>query len=29
MLDDGFPVVLKDLDDDGRLRPGSHLKPRS
>ncbi|MGW7002082.1 SRPBCC family protein [Streptomyces sp. NPDC054933] len=29
MLDSGLPAVLADLDDDGRLRPGSTLKPKS
>jgi uncharacterized protein YndB with AHSA1/START domain len=28
MLDEGFPAVLKDLDDKGRLRPESQLNPR-
>jgi uncharacterized protein YndB with AHSA1/START domain len=28
MLDDGFPAVLDDLDDDGELRPESTLKPK-
>jgi uncharacterized protein YndB with AHSA1/START domain len=27
MLDEGLPVVLGELDDRGRLRPGSALKP--
>ena len=27
MLDQGLPPVLHDLDDDGKLRPGSALKP--
>jgi uncharacterized protein YndB with AHSA1/START domain len=27
MLDEGLPVVLGDLDDHGKLRPGSDLKP--
>ncbi|MEU1625545.1 SRPBCC domain-containing protein [Streptomyces sp. NPDC020096] len=29
MLESGLPAVLADLDDDGRLRPGSTLKPKS
>jgi uncharacterized protein YndB with AHSA1/START domain len=29
MLDVGLPALLNDLDDDGTLRPGSTLKPRS
>jgi uncharacterized protein YndB with AHSA1/START domain len=28
MLFEGFPAVLKDLDDQGNLRPGSHLRPK-
>ncbi|HTB77656.1 MAG TPA: SRPBCC domain-containing protein [Polyangiaceae bacterium] len=28
MLDVGFPAVLADLDDEGKLRPGSSLKPK-
>jgi uncharacterized protein YndB with AHSA1/START domain len=28
MLDDGFTAVLHDLDEHGRLRPGSALKPK-
>jgi uncharacterized protein YndB with AHSA1/START domain len=27
MLDVGFPAVLNDLDDEGKLRPGSALQP--
>lgn len=27
MLDVGFPTVLRELDADGKLRPGSALKP--
>jgi uncharacterized protein YndB with AHSA1/START domain len=29
MLSDGLPAVLADMDDDGRLRPGSTLRARS
>ncbi len=29
MLSDGLPAVLADLDDDGRLRPGSTLRAKS
>jgi uncharacterized protein YndB with AHSA1/START domain len=29
MLTDGLPAVLADMDDDGRLRPGSALRARS
>jgi len=29
MLDVGFPAVLNDLDEQGKLRPGSTLKPRA
>ena len=29
MLSVGLPAVLNDLDEDGTLRPGSILKPRS
>jgi hypothetical protein len=29
MLDESLPALLDDLDDDGALRPGSTLKPRS
>jgi hypothetical protein len=29
MLRVGLPAVLDDLDDDGVLRPGSTLKPKS
>jgi uncharacterized protein YndB with AHSA1/START domain len=29
MLDRGLPPVLDNLDDDGKLRPGSTLKPGS
>lgn len=29
MLDDGFPAVLRDLGDDGELRPGSALRARA
>jgi hypothetical protein len=29
MLRVGLPAVLDDLDDDGALRPGSTLKPKS
>lgn len=28
MLSVGVPAVLNDLDDDGKLRPGSTLKPK-
>ena len=28
MLDKGLPAVLADLDEQGRLRPGSTLRPR-
>jgi hypothetical protein len=28
MLSDGLPAVLADLDDDGRLRPGSTLRAK-
>jgi hypothetical protein len=28
MLDAGLPAVLSDLDDEGRLRPGSTLKAK-
>jgi uncharacterized protein YndB with AHSA1/START domain len=28
MLGDAFPAVLADLDDAGKLRPGSSLKPK-
>ena len=28
-LDTGLPALLNDLDDNGALRPGSTLKPRS
>jgi uncharacterized protein YndB with AHSA1/START domain len=28
MLFEGFPAVLKDLDDQGNLRPGSRLHPK-
>lgn len=28
MLGKGIPAVLADLDDDGKLRPGSTLQPR-
>jgi uncharacterized protein YndB with AHSA1/START domain len=28
MMDVGFPAVLNDLDDEGKLRPGSTLKPK-
>ena len=28
MLSVGLPAVLADLDDDGRLRPDSTLKPK-
>ena len=28
MLSVGLPAVLDDLDDEGRLRPGSTLKPK-
>ena len=28
MLDVGFPSVLDDLDDDGKVRPGSRLAPK-
>ena len=28
MLYEGFPAVLNDLDDQGNLRPGSHLHPK-
>ncbi len=27
MLRNGLPAVLNDLDEDGRLRPGSTLRP--
>ena len=29
MLREGLPPVLEDLDEDGTLRPGSSLRPRS
>jgi uncharacterized protein YndB with AHSA1/START domain len=29
MLGVGLPAVLDDLDDDGKLRPGSSLRPKS
>jgi len=29
MLDEGLPAVLSDLNDEGRLRPGSTLQPRT
>jgi len=29
MLDKAFPAVLTDLDESGKLRAGSALKPRS
>jgi hypothetical protein len=29
MLRVGLPAVLDDLDDEGALRPGSTLKPKS
>ena len=29
MLSAGLPAVLAELDDDGRLRPGSSLRARS
>jgi hypothetical protein len=29
MLSQGLPVLLNDLADDGTLRPGSTLEPRS
>jgi uncharacterized protein YndB with AHSA1/START domain len=29
MLDEGLPTVLAGLDDDGNLRPGSTLRPKS
>jgi hypothetical protein len=29
MLSEGLPPVLADLDDDGRLRPESTLRPKS
>jgi hypothetical protein len=29
MLSVGLPAVLTDLDDAGRLRPGSTLKPKT
>jgi uncharacterized protein YndB with AHSA1/START domain len=28
MLDVGLPAVLRDLDEEGRLRPGSALQPK-
>jgi hypothetical protein len=28
MLSEGLPAVLADIGDDGRLRPGSTLRPR-
>jgi len=29
MLSEGLPAVLADLDDDGRLRQESTLRPKS
>lgn len=29
MLDEGFPAVLNDLDEKGKLRPSSSLKPKA
>jgi uncharacterized protein YndB with AHSA1/START domain len=29
MLDEGFPAVLEDLDDNGELRRGSSLEPKA
>jgi len=29
MLSEGFPAVLADMGDDGRLRPGSTLRAKS